>query len=187
MTSPDTHAEGRATAALGGEQQLPGTARPEGAEDAREQIRQARDRVVDQAKSTYQSVREQAGVRLNEGRRQAADRIGGLGTALSRTGEHLRQENQAPFADIADSAGRQVERMAHYLHESDGRTIVRDLERLARRQPALVFAGAFALGVVAARFFKSSEPEYGRDDATVERIRPGGDPAGLGGGFDASA
>jgi hypothetical protein len=32
------------------------------------------------------------------------------------------------------------------------------VENLARRQPALVFAGAFALGLVGARFLKSSDP-----------------------------
>ncbi|MGH7526067.1 MAG: hypothetical protein ACREMX_05140 [Gemmatimonadales bacterium] len=55
--------------------------------------------------------------------------------------------------------------------------------RLARRQPLIVLGAAFALGLAGARFFKSSEPdgdaeEYGRYD----RIRAGGEPAGIGGG-----
>jgi hypothetical protein len=70
--------------------------------------------------------------------------------------------------------------------DADGRTIARDVENLARRQPALVFAGAFAIGLVAARFLKSSEPDYRSDDANYERIRPGGEPAGLGSDFDRS-
>jgi hypothetical protein len=188
MTTPNTRSEGGGSAALGDEQGLPGTEGPEGAEGgAREQIRQARDRVVDQAKSTLQSAKTQAGSTLSQGRRQAADRLGGIGSAFHRTGEQLRGEDQAPFADVADSIGRQVDRVADYLRESDGRTMLRDLEGLARRQPALVFAGAFALGVVAARFLKSSEPDYDQGDASYERIRPGGEPAGLGGGFDAPA
>jgi hypothetical protein len=183
MTTPESRTGG-GSAALGEEQGLPGTEGSEGG-GAREQIRQARDRVVDQARSTFQSARDQAGSSLGEGRRRAADRIGGIGAALHRTGEQLRNEDQAPFGDFADTIGRQADRMAEYLRDSDGRTIMRDLEGLARRQPALIFAGAFALGVVAARFLKSSEPDG--DDASYERIRPGGDPAGLGGGFDAPA
>ena len=149
---------------------------------AREQIRQARDKVVDQAKSTFRDARDRAGSSLSEGRRQAADQIGGIGGAFHRTGEQLRDEDQARFADVADSVGRQIDRAAGYLRDSDGRTIARDIESLARRQPAIVFAGAFVLGLVAARFLKSSDP--GSDDASYERIRPGGEPAGLGSGFD---
>jgi hypothetical protein len=106
---------------------------------------------------------------------------------LHRTGEQLRNEDQARFADLADAVGRQIDRAADYLRDSDGRTIARDVESLARRQPALVFAAAFGLGLVAARFLKSSDPGYASDDASYERLRPGGEPAGLGAGFDREA
>jgi hypothetical protein len=169
MTMPDTQGGGREDAAVG------------------EQIRQARDKVVDQAKSTFRNARDRAGSSLSEGRRQAAEQIGGIGGALRRTSDQLRDEDQARFADVADSVGRQLDRAAGYLRESDGRTIARDIESLARRQPALVFAGAFVLGLVAARFLKSSDPGAVSGEASYERIRPGGEPAGLGSGFDREA
>jgi hypothetical protein len=192
MTMPDTRSGGRGDAAIGDEQGLPGTvntgnAGAETGSGAREQIRQARDKVIDQAKSTFRDARERAGSSLSDGRRQAAEQIGGIGGALHRTSEQLRSEDQARFADVADSVGRQIDKVAGYLRDSDGRTIARDLEGLARRQPALVFAGAFALGLVAARFLKSSDPGYTSDDANYERIRPGGEPAGLGSGFNREA
>jgi hypothetical protein len=167
MTMPDTRSGGRENAAIGDEQTLPGVgiAEDSGAETGgtREQIRQARDKVVDQAKTTLRDARDRAGSSLSESRRQAAEQIGGIGGALHRTSEQLRNENQAQFADVADSVGRQIDRVADYLRDSDGRTIARDVESLARRQPALVFAGAFALGLVAARFLKSSDPGSGFD------------------------
>ena len=189
MTMPDTRSGGREGAAFSDEQALPGTGSAgeagAGSESgAREQIRQARDKVVDQAKSTLRDARDRAGSGLNEGRRRAAEQIGGIGGALHRTSEQLRNEDQAKFADVADTVGRQIDRVADYLRDADGRTMARDVENLARRQPALVFAGAFALGVVAARFLKSSEPEYDSDDVGYERIQPGGQPAGLGSNFD---
>lgn len=189
MTMPDTRSGGREGAAFSDEQALPGTGSSgeagAGSESgAREQIRQARDKVVDQAKSTLRDARDRAGSGLNEGRRRAAEQIGGIGGALHRTSEQLRNEDQAKFADVADTVGRQIDRVADYLRDADGRTMARDVENLARRQPALVFAGAFALGVVAARFLKSSEPEYDSDDVGYERIQPGGQPAGLGSNFD---
>ena len=134
---------------------------------------------MDQAKTTFRDARDRAGSSLTEGRRQAAEQIGGIGGALHRTGEQLRDEDQAPFADIADSVGRQVDRAADYLRESDGRTIARDIEGLARRQPAIVFAGAFALGLVAARFLKSSDPGAPR---ATSGSGPERGPAGDGGG-----
>jgi len=196
MTMPDSRSGGRDHAAVGTEQALPGTS-GEGANagtgaGAREQVRQAKDKVMDQARTTLRDARERAGSTFTDTRRQAADRIGGVGSAFHRTGETLREEDQARFADVADNVARQIDRVADYLRDSDGQTIARDIESLTRRQPALVFAGAFAIGVLAARFFKSSAPRYRREfeeEAGYERVYPGGEPAGLGGysGFDREA
>jgi hypothetical protein len=191
MTMPDTRTGGRENAAVGDEQALPGTDN-EGANagtggGALEQVRQAKDKVMDQARTTLRDARDRAGSTFTQGRQQAAEQIGGLGQAFRRTSETLRGEDQASFADVADTVARQIDRVAGYLRESDGRTIARDLESMARRQPALVFAGAFALGLVAARFFKSSTPGYRSDfeeDSGYSRVRPGGEPAGLGGYSD---
>jgi hypothetical protein len=185
MTMPDTRSGGRDNTALGTEQALPGTgdeSTSEGTGGAREQVRQAKDKVVDQARTTLRDARERAGSTLSQGRRQAADQLGGLGSAFHRTSETLRHEEQARFADVTDNVARQIDRAADYLREADGRTIARDLESLARRRPELVFAGAFALGLVAARFLKSSTPRPEFDEAEgYGRVHPGGEPAGLGG------
>lgn len=169
-----------------------------GGTGTREQIRQVRDQVVDQAKSTLRDARDKAGSSLADGRRQAADQIGNIAGAFHRTGEQLRSDNQERIAGLADSFAGQVEQVAQYLRNADFRTIGRDVERLARERPAVVFGAAFAVGVLAARFLKSGS-ESNRDDAwntdaDYESIRAGGEPAGLGGGdysrtggFDASA
>ena len=102
---------------------------------------------------------------------------------------------------MADSFAGQVDQVAQYLRGADFRTIGRDIERLARERPAVVYGAAFAVGLLAARFFKSgtSEADDRADawnpDAGYDRIRAGGEPAGLGeasyprgtGGYDASA
>ena len=188
MTMPDTRSGGPENAAVGTEQ----ASQREGANagtgsGAREQVRQAKDKVMDQARSTLRDARDKAGSTLSQSRFQAADQIGGIGSALHRTSETLRGEDQAKFADVADSVGRQIDRVAEYLREADGGRMARDLEGLARRQPALVFGGAFALGLIAARFLKSSTPRYGSDRDEAEgygRVYPGGEPAGLGSSFE---
>ena len=180
MTMPDTRSGGQTTAA-GTEQASPGTG-----SGAREQVRQAKDKVMDQAKTTLRDARDRAGSTLSQSRQQAAEQIGGIGSAFRRTSETLRSEDQAKFADVADNVARQIDRVADYLRDSDGGRIARDVENLARRQPALVFAGAFAIGVLAARFLKSSTPHSGNEyeEEGYERVYPGGEPAGLGSGFE---
>ncbi len=124
---------------------------------ARTQIREVRDQVVDQAKSSIRQARERATSSLTESRVQAADQIGGFATAFRRTSEHLRNEQQVRAADLAESLAEQVERASSYLRERDFGAVRQDIEGLARRQPAMVLGIGFALGLLGARFFKSSE------------------------------
>jgi hypothetical protein len=59
-------------------------------------------------------------------------------------------------AQVAEQAAERVERVSGYLREKDIDQLVREAEDFARRQPALFLGGAFALGVLGARFLKSS-------------------------------
>lgn len=137
---------------------------------AREQIREVKDQVVGQAKSTLQQARDRASTSLGESKSQFADQFGTIAEALRRTTEHLRSEDQQRIAGFTDTVARQVDRVADYLRNKDARAMRADLENLARRQPALVFGGALVLGLIGARFFKSSQRErrrgglnYGRE------------------------
>jgi glucan phosphorylase len=116
-----------------------------------------KDQVVDQARSSFRQARDRAASSLTESRVQAADQIGRMATAFRRTSEHLRQENQRHAADFTESLAEQVERASSYLRERDLGAIRQDLEGLARRQPAVMLGVGFALGLLGARFFKSSE------------------------------
>ena len=58
--------------------------------------------------------------------------------------------------EAAERAAGQVDRASRYLRRSELRDVVRDLEELARRRPAVLVGGSFATGVLLARFFKSS-------------------------------
>ena len=124
---------------------------------ARTPIREVKDQVVDQAKTSFRQARDRAFSSLTESRVQAADQIGGMAAAFRYTGEHLRGENQGRAADLADSLAEQVDRASSYLRERDIAAIREDIQGLARRQPAMVLGIGFALGLLGARFFKSSE------------------------------
>src|SRR5919112_4775744 len=147
MTMPNTEAPGSRADASG----------QQGGSSAREQIRGVKDQVVDQARNTFQQARDRAGSSLGESKSQFADQFGTIAQALRRTTEHLRSEDQQRIAGLTDTVARQVEQVADYLRNKDARAMRQDLENLARRQPALMIGGALVLGLIGARFFKSSE------------------------------
>lgn len=129
---------------------------------AREQIRDVKDQVVGQAKTTLQQARDRASSSLGESKSQFADQFGTVADALRRTTEHLRGEDQQRIAGLTETVARQVDQVANYLRSKDAQAMRADIESLARRQPALVLGGALVLGLIGARFLKSSQRNSGR-------------------------
>lgn len=128
---------------------------------ARAQIREVKDQVVDQAKTSFRQARDSATSSLNDSRHQAADRIGGIASAVRSTSQHLRSENRAGVANLTDSLAEQIERFSEYLRDRDLRAFRDDIGNFARRQPAVAVGVALGLGMLGARFFKSSQPAGG--------------------------
>ena len=162
MTMPNTESRGSGKTQGAGQQ---------GGGSAREQIREVKDQVVGQARSTLEQARDRARSSLGESKGQVADQFGTVADALRRTTEHLRSEDQQRIAGITETVARQVEQVANYLRSKDAGAMRTDLENLARRQPALMLGGALILGLLGARFLKSSQrsnqvrggSQYGRE------------------------
>jgi hypothetical protein len=166
-----------------------------GGGSAREQIQDMKDQVVDQAKNTFQQAKERASTSLGESKGQFADQFGTIAQALRRTTEHLRSEDQQRIAGLTETVARQVEQVGDYLRNKDARAMRQDLENLARRQPALMIGGAVVLGLIGARFLKSSErrgsgrsgdgQQFGRQRNIPSRTGYGysGTEGGTGGGY----
>lgn len=201
MTMPNTAARGTRTENAG--QQTPPRAEGGDGGSAREQIREVKDQVVGQARNSLEQARDKARSSLGESKSQFADQFGTVAEALRRTTEHLRSEDQQRIAGITETVARQVDQVANYLRRKDAGAMRADLENLARRQPALVIGGALVLGLIGARFLKSSQSErrfrgsrqqrvgsgdYGRflEDTEFEPL-PGTGRSGSGGGGYAGA
>jgi hypothetical protein len=69
---------------------------------------------------------------------------------------HDLREQQHGASDLVGQAAQGIERVAKYLESTDPSEIARNTESWARRNPALFLGGAFVLGVLGARFLKSS-------------------------------
>jgi len=65
-------------------------------------------------------------------------------------------------ARYSGTAANQIEKIADYFERKDLRAMMRDAESFARRNPAIFLGAAFGLGLVAARFLKSSPPSNAR-------------------------
>jgi len=109
-----------------------------------------KDTVVEQANQ----VRDKA----RSAREHTGDRIRGVATQLQNVSNSLREEDPLA-AQLAERASRGIEGVAQYVSSTSAQSLIRDTERLARRQPALFFGGAFLLGLAAGRFIKASSPQ----------------------------
>jgi len=148
MTANESQFSGKVTEALG---KLTGD-NAEELEGKAQQFKQTAGEVVD-------SVKQQASTRLSNQIGAAAETIGKASEALQGVGKQLREQDQAPIAQYADQAAQQVQRASEYLRGKDLDQLIAEAERVGRQQPALFVGGAFALGLLAARFLKSSPPE----------------------------
>jgi ElaB/YqjD/DUF883 family membrane-anchored ribosome-binding protein len=132
--------------------------------DARAQIRDVKNQVVDQAKTSLRHARDSAASSLSDSRHRAAASIGALASAVRESGGRLRADNQGSVANLTETVADQVDRLASYLRDRDMRAVREDLEGFARRQPAIAIGVALAVGLLGARFIKSSQRSGGSDE-----------------------
>lgn len=100
--------------------------------------------------------------------------------ALQMTGEHLRSSEQERVARFAQQAADRVRQLSESIRDAEPRELIRRAEEVARREPALFLGGAFVLGLLGARFLKSSERAAGRGREMPRLERAGQDPYGVG-------
>ncbi|QJR34158.1 hypothetical protein [Gemmatimonas groenlandica] len=118
----------------------------------------------EQTRKVVADVQHKAGEQvrsgLDSGKRRAAGALLGVADSLM----HGSATEQSGAGQYIRQAGEQVQRAADYLEKADVKQLTRDAESFARRQPIAFIGGAFVLGVVAARFFKSSQQPDGAKD-----------------------
>lgn len=120
----------------------------------------------DKAKQSAGQVTEKATEKLDEKKTVVTEGLAGVADSIRQVGENLRETGggeENPIAQFTgkygDALANQVEQVSNYFDSKNVREIVRDVESFARRNPAIFIGGAFALGILAARFLKSSSPK----------------------------
>ncbi len=133
-----------------------------------QQAKEAAGRITDdvrsQSASKMRQAQETAAKTANEQKNRAAQSVSSLADALRETGQHMQDNNQGAFGDMADRAADRLEQFSHDLQNKSVGDMVDDIEDFARRDPGLFLGGAFLAGLLGARFFRSSTPTQPRHD-----------------------
>ena len=146
MTSTTT---GRSTAS-----DAAGSTSGKGSTTGDDRLQQAAGDLADQAGRAAEGKASTAMDQLGQALEQVAH-------ATREAGDSLRSDRPT-LADVADTAADRVTDASNYLREHEAREVVATAEDIARRQPALVIAGGFALGLLMARVLRSATPStYG--------------------------
>jgi len=123
-------------------------------------------------------VKDSATAQLTNQKDRGTDALGSVAAAVRSSTQKLREERHDTIASYVDQAADQIENWSRRLREKDVDELLSDVQRLARRQPAVFIGSAFALGLAGARFLKSSrqanEEGYGRES---RRTRYGQNPS----------
>ncbi|HMQ33171.1 MAG TPA: hypothetical protein PKD53_20735 [Chloroflexaceae bacterium] len=172
----DPSRRGQGSTTTGSGQSMTGASTSQDMSDkAREAARQAQEKVGDIAgQATHQ-----ASSQLANQKDRVADSLGGVAQRLRQTGQQMHDQDDMGLTNYVDRAASQVESFSNYLRRNDIGSLVDDVERFARREPAIFFGSAFLLGLLGARFMKSSRPRpsyderyYGSSSAYEPYARP---------------
>ena len=98
---------------------------------------------------------------------QAVGELGNLAQALRQTGIQLRQQDQNTVAQYTEKAAQQIDRVSGYLSKRDVDQLIEEGERLARKNPELFLGVTFGLGLLAARFIKSSPQRKASENSNI--------------------
>jgi hypothetical protein len=108
-------------------------------------------------------VRQGATSQLSTQKNRATDGIGTVAQAVRQTSQQLRTQQHDTIANYIDQAANQLEQFSTRLRDKDIGELMRDAQQFARRQPAVFIGSAFAIGLLGARFLKSSRDRRDAD------------------------
>lgn len=142
---------------------------PDSAKETFDKVKESAGTMANQA---FGQVKEKAGSVLDEQKTNLASGITSVADSIRQVGENLSHtDEKSQMAALAGKYGEnlagQVEKFSSYIEDKEIKELVRDVEQFARRNPLLFVGGAFALGILAARFLKSS----GQNQASGKRLK----------------
>jgi hypothetical protein len=109
-------------------------------------------------------ARSSAADQLNTQKSRATDGIGSVAQAIRQSTQQLRDQKHETIAGYVEQAADQLDKFSKQLRDKDVTEMLSDAQRFARRQPAMFVGAAFAVGLLGARFLKSSKENRWDDE-----------------------
>lgn len=136
-------------------------------EQVADKVNQQTQQVKDQAQQAVQQGQQKVNQVWELGRTQfrgaltgqkerIATGLGDVAQMLTQSATTMRDQGQAGGSVLADSLSQRVAKLSETVHQKEIEEILADTEDFARRQPAVFLTIATLLGVLLARFLKSS-------------------------------
>ena len=135
------------------------------AREAQERAKEVGRTVTEQTKEAARELRDSAAHSFSDSKGQLAQQIKGLAKAFRRGSDALRNEEMGDFARFSDRAAERLEDLSGQLDRDTGE-LLGDLQRVAQERPVLFMGSLLTLGVLSARFLRSSQASrsaYGSD------------------------
>ena len=114
--------------------------------------------------SLMDTVKQRASSQLTSQKGRATDGLSAIASAVRQSTTQLRNDNHDGLAEYVERAADHLEQFSNSLRDKSADELMRDVRDMARRQPALFIGGSFAVGLLAARFLKSSRDGQSRYD-----------------------
>jgi hypothetical protein len=130
---------------------------------AKDMLNQAKSATGQVASQAFGQVQEKASTLVDTKTSDMAQGLTTVANSIRQFTDNLRSGggDTQPLAQTVvrygDSLTNQVEQFAGYLDRADLNKLSRDVEKFAKKNPAVFIGGAFTLGILAARFIKSSQ------------------------------
>lgn len=155
------------------------------ARDVKDTAREVKDRAQEKVSSAASEARDRGGDLVHEGKEKARsqadqqkDRVSegfrSVADALRRGGQELSEEHRQ-YGSFLGTVADRAEGVSRYLDQRDVDSLTRDARQAAREHTPVFLSGAFTLGMLGARFLKSSGDKSGteRYDGPAEPYDPG--------------
>ena len=140
-----------------------------GAQDLGSIGQEAVSQAQEQAVKIVSQAKEQVTASVKTQTARGANVATVLSSTLHDAGSQLREQDETAIATYLDQAADQVEQVGTMLDNQDYGQLIGTVQGFARRQPVLFFAAAVAVGVVGARFLRSSASQSSESSQSAQR------------------
>ena len=130
--------------------------------ETKEVVKQESNRVVKEGMSI---IRQKGQSLAESGKSKVITSVSAYGKALRSAADALKEKDASGAGQYADTIANQLDSVVNYLENAPVDKIVSEAERFVKKNAAVAFTGAFAVGLVASRLARAGTSALSESDA----------------------